>query len=111
MSIAENSKRKNQMEFKAHIESQFSAFCYELKRGPKLTKEWTQQILDGISMKDLEILNIEELAARFEKLVKKSIINPRYGKKNWTEEETEFLVSLIAYYTFLWSLDHQALVI
>jgi hypothetical protein len=95
---------------RTHIDSQFSAFHNALSRGPKMTKEWCQKILDELSMKELSILSAEALASRFEKLVKKSIINPRYGKKNWTEEETEFLVSVVAYYTHIWSLDYQSLV-
>lgn len=104
-------RKKRQTELKAQIKGRFYSLYTELKRGPPVSEKLCQEILNEVSLRGLSVLGLEELARYFEKLLTKSVVNPRYGKKNWTEEETEFLISLVAYYTHIRGLDYRSIVI
>ena len=50
------------------------------------------------------------LLDQFEKIFQKAQSNFRTSKKNWNEEETTFLISIVAYWTYIKKEDYKTIV-
>lgn len=103
--------RKLKKESKTQFKETFYEFYEKLnKSNLRLQETYIQDILNEISLKNVQVLSIHQTAELFEKLFEKSINNRKYGKKNWAEDEVEYLVSLVAYYTNFSNIDFRLIV-
>lgn len=63
-----------------------------------------------LTMKISKVLDHQALADHFERQLYRLARNPKQTRKNWSEEETIFLISLVAYYSYYQDLDYNNLV-
>ena len=68
------------------------------------------EIKKNLNFKIARVLSPSVLMTTYEKILQKSLSNPRHSKKNWNEEEFLFLTSIITYYCIIYDLDCGALV-
>jgi len=66
-------------------------------------------ILENLKTKSQSIYNIAELSQAFEYLLKRAQSDKRYESMNWSQIETVYLVSAIAYYCLVFSEDYKQL--
>ena len=69
-----------------------------------------EEILGSLIVKCPGIHDEVHLARTFDSLMRKLSHNPRYGKINWSEEETHFLISIIAYHCLIHGSNFHAMV-
>ena len=68
------------------------------------------QLKKNLNFKMTRVLAPDELVSYFERIYTKVQANPRQARKNWNEEETFLLVSLVAYYCLMKDEDYNCLV-
>lgn len=73
-------------------------------------KQQYDRLQDDINFKKQRVLLPETLSDYFEKLCQKVQSNANASKKNWNEDETIFLVSVMSYWTYVKNKDHKKMV-
>lgn len=73
-------------------------------------ESYFSEVKKNINFKISKVLSPSAMITSYEKLLQKSLANPRQAKKNWNEEEFLFLASIITYYCLIHDLDCGALV-
>lgn len=68
------------------------------------------QIKKNLNFKCSKIMSPEELVVYYEKLAAKYQLTSKHMRKNWNEDETHLLVSLVCYYTLIKDEDYNNLV-
>lgn len=104
--------------FREHISTQAArsrSIFYDFLKKAGLKASYAEaffnEIKKNLNFKVARVLNPSALMTSYEKMLQKSLTNPRYSKKNWNEEEFLFLASIITYYSLIYDLDCGALVI
>lgn len=77
--------------------------------GPRIN-EFAKEMKQQLTVKIPRLLDHQTLADNFERQLYKLAKNPKQTKKNWSEEETILLVSIIAYYCYCNNRDFNSLV-
>lgn len=65
---------------------------------------------DDILFRKIEFQELSNITDQFERIFHKAQSNFRTSKKNWNEEETIFLISVVTYWTFIKKEDHKKIV-
>lgn len=113
-SPSENDKGATQEDFTRQAmdyRRKFYAFHRILESVAPRINEFAKEMKQHLIVKIPRILDHQALADHFERQLYKLAKNPKQTKKNWSEEETILLVSLIAYYCYIHNRDFNGLVI
>ena len=81
------------------IKDRFNLFVEECKYSHAIGSEARfNQILEHLKLQSYTIYNKDQLAEVFENLLNKASNNRFYGRTNWGETETNYLISIVVYY-------------
>lgn len=95
----------------AKLREKYYEFANATKKLYISVDAYFNQLKKNLNIKMNRILTPDELISYFEKIHTKVQVNQRQSRKNWNEEETFLLVSLISYYCLLRDEDYNCLVI
>lgn len=87
----------------------FYNFHRELEGYSSTVNQFASDLRKQLTIKVKKLLDHHALANHFEQQLYKLAKNPRQTRKNWSEEETIFLISVVAYYSYLNNADYNNL--
>lgn len=95
----------------AELRKSFYTFHQAIEKVTPYAEKVFNELKKNLSFKMPKILDYKALSEYFERQLFKLAKNPKQVRKNWSEEETCLLISIIAYYSLLHGEDYNSLVI
>lgn len=88
----------------------FYDFHRAIEKYASTVNNFAAELKKQLTIKVQKILDHPSLADNFERQLYKLARNPKQTRKNWSEEETIFLISLVAYYSYYKNSDYSCFV-
>ena len=88
----------------------FYHFLSLIKNEEEIVKHYNSLFQKNLSSNFRNVLSCSELSDSFEKQLFKLAKTSRHSRKNWSEEDVQMLISFVAYFCGVFSLDHNDLV-
>ena len=111
LSLPDSSLADYGSNYAVQLRQNFNEFISAASPLEKDVEQYFAQIKKSIQVKIGDILRLDELANCSEKILTRVLTSAGHSRKNWSEEETLLLVSIICYYCLLKNEDHSTLVI